>query len=205
MNSQRRRPGIRAILGALVSLSLLCPLRAPSLAGKGDRLPYELGVKVSYGHPIGPESLRDELQRMLVNYLGRSGCFGELSLIREESESDADLILDILLDDYREEHEYGMSIAALNSPDILPEQKQNQVAVISAFVEIDLRERGAPAPARSRRHKQVIAHRPQFDEDAEYEARFRFLDDTARYARDFVCRGSDKKLTKEIERARETP
>ena len=62
-------------------------------AGKGDRLPYNVGLSLDYGPIKGPESVRDNLELQLMNELQAARCFGDVDRFDPERSAEFDLRL----------------------------------------------------------------------------------------------------------------
>jgi hypothetical protein len=167
----------------------------------GSTHPYRLALDVSYGEPTGSESFREDLERSLLHELAR--CFDAVqSLDAEDGGSERDLTLRIVIDDFEEETSFDVSMAQLNSPDAEPDTKRQLVVQFRANFQFELLTVPDSGVVRSKRNFQHAAHRPVLNEDPRYEARLKLIEGVVRFARGFACKGSAKKLEREVERAR---
>jgi hypothetical protein len=165
--------------------------------------PYRLVILVAYGEPLGPESLRDGLERELAERLELDRCFE--SVVRSMSEIDAakeaDLIVEVILDGYREDTHHDVSIATQNRLGE-PGSDLQWNANVEAMVHLQVFRAGDRALVKMKRKQVSVTRRAQPAEDTRFEARSNFFEAIVRKARSYLCGVSPKRWEKLIEQAR---
>jgi hypothetical protein len=186
--------GARRLL--LAALTALACLPGPSARG-GEPLPYRLAVAVEFGVPPGPQSLRDELLYVLVAELRAAGCFLEAG-----AEGEHDLLLEVRLEDFREDVEAETSIAERAASTDPYVERRRVVHSGSTFeVRVLTPEQGV---VRSKRFRLQNSWRPIFDEDPREKARRELVERAVERVRKFTCKGSQKKWSQEVQGARDS-
>ena len=194
--------GSRHRFSCLLTLTALA-LATPSVFGaEGDLLPFALAVDVGYGEPGGPEFIRTELEQELVRTLEESRCFSSIGPLRPGEGPSPDLVLTVLLDDYRDRLDYEISLAARDAPNAMPETERRVVAKLRAEIHVALTLEPDALPVRTRQYRKDVAYRPKGGEDPHYAVQTEFVDEVALSVRKIACKGSEKKLDKEIRAAR---
>jgi len=195
-------PHETASLSVVLLLALAIVAAPVSHAEEGDRLPYHVTVDVAYGKPLGPTRLREQLARGLLRELDNERCFETISSLNEHEETDADIRLTVLLDKWRDETEHEMSLAVKNSDEPDPDRNKLTVENVEVYVYMELVKLPDGKPFRQKQYHQSNSYRPLFQEDAKLAVEDELLDDIIRIVRNFACKGTDKKLDKQIEQAR---
>ena len=187
----------------LVLLSL-CSTRVD--AGRGDQLPFDLQLKVSFDESVGGrESVREEVERVILGELDDADCFRAVGSPLAENAGSADLSLMVRILEVIEETSYDLSIAAQTAPNAPPDADRQQTTRMMADVELRLLTLPEAASVRSKRFQASASHRPTVHEDARTVVRRMVLDDLVDTAVDWVCKGSESKLRKQIAKAHEQP
>lgn len=182
-------------------LALVVLPATPALAGGGPA-PYSVVVDVAFGPEGGPASLRDDIVRGLLRELDRNRCFASVARLQPDVEPQADLLLRLVITELEDRTEYEISLAQRDSPNTTPSEKRRLIARLEAQVRQEIWTLPEENLARVRRFKANAAYRPLFNEDGRYEVELRLVDDLVRSTRAFACKGGAKKLTREVERAR---
>ena len=198
IRSARRRPA--ALAGPLGLLS--CLVAGGPLLG-AEPLPYALGVHVDYGEVRPAETVRERVDRDLVDAIQDEECFDSVVSLDRGATPEVDLILQVNLTNYREQTEYDISMNERNDPDNPPDVARMYTVEISVNIRADVLTAGDSRVVRSKAFRQVGSWRPQLDEDPRYEAVSLMIDNTVKTLRGFVCKGSPKKWAKELAKARE--
>jgi len=166
-------------------------------------LPFELGIRVVYGNFSGPESWRETLERHLIDGLLRRRCYREV-LRYDESDPPQPpaLLLEVRIEGVSEELRFDVGMASLHDPNAPPDVARQVTARIEADLAYDLLTLPDRSVVRTRSSHLLGAHRPVFNEDPQQEARRRLLEAAVAAGESFACKGSAKKLSKQVERAR---
>jgi len=190
-----------ASLIACASLTALALAAAPALAGKDEPRPYTLAVDVGWGDPIGPESVREDVERAVVHELGRRGCFAALERYEPDDPTPSDLLLTIDIDEFFEQSRFGLSVAGVNSPNAPPDTGRAQVAELRAMFDIRLSTVDGDRTVRAKRFGENASYRPVMSEDPRYVAHQRWLESLQRSISHFLCKGSQARFEKEVAQA----
>ena len=193
----------------LLGLSVCPPLNARSAAPA----PFELALQVVYGDDsLGSESLREEVERWIFREVASQRCYaameryGVAPATQEDGEatepSDPDLLFRITLTNLELHESWDVTLAERTSPDRAGEDMSNRITATVAFdVDMDFRLLPDDTTLRKREFRFEQTYRPTMGEDPREAVRMLVLEDLARSARGFACKGT-KKLPREIERAR---
>jgi len=185
---------LRAFSGALVLLALL---QTGAVVGAGPA-EFDLHLRVAYAEDIGRERLRSELELATFERLQESGCFRSVRLATERAEpAESDLLLELILREVIDETEYAMSLAQRSDPRI-PDQDKREVARLEVAYTLRLSTWSDGHLLRQRRPRSEEAYRPLSVEDARYEVELRSVKAISRAARELACRGSAKKLARQV-------
>lgn len=139
---------------------------------------------------------------MLVRGLRKAACFAGTEHQDQEAPADPDrLLLTVHLMLFEENSTYDIPIAALDAPDLPPDAQNNVVVRMRMDMLAELSTAAEAARFRHKRFALSAAHRPVMREDPRYAARDALLEDAASNAVRFACKGSAKKLAREIEQA----
>jgi hypothetical protein len=202
-----RRSKLRFVLWLIpTALVLLGAPPHPTLAGRSGPAPYGLAVQVVYGdETLGAESLREDVERWIFRAIASNGCFASMERVgasSTETPSDSDLLLRIRLTNLDVHESWDVSLAERTSPNNPDEEMATRVTATVAFdVEMDVLVLPEWVPMRSREYRHHQTYRPTTGEDPREAVRMLVLEDLARDARSFVCKGA-KKIPREIGRAR---
>lgn len=187
---------------SLILAFVLCVVAGSADAKDEAPLPYQLGVAIRYGNTGGPERYRQELEQRLINGLGQKSCFETVERFDPQHPERSSLELMILIDEFEEQMRYDVSMAVLNDPRQSEEVQRQVTAEAEAQIQLELRTLPEFAVVRERRLSLREAYRPVFREDPRYEVRRAMVDELIKVARGFACKGSSKKLLRQIEAAR---
>jgi len=174
--------------------------------------PYDVVVHVLWGDDdIGPEALRAQVERTVIHELDRAQCFDTLSRFGGEDEQhvapdgDADLMFDIVISNLEVREDWSVSVVEKASPNQQQDKIDGaQLATVEFDVTFDLGLLPDKLPLRHKRYHHAQSYRPQYGGDPREQVRAEVIDDLARDARSFLCKGT-KKLTKAIDQARTAP
>ena len=183
---------------AVILAGLVC---VSTSAAKEPPRPYRVMVLAAYGEPLGPESLRDDLERELVERLDGDRCFESVVRSTSDAAAEADLIFEVILDRYLEETQYDVTIATQNRPG---EQGSNLQwsAGIEAMVHLQVRRAADRAVVTMKRKRESVNRRAQPVEDTRFEARVTLVESIVHEVRSYVCKVSPGKWEKQIRQAR---
>ena len=185
----------------VVGLGLVC-CTAPAPAKEPFVQPLRLEVLFQ---AEGPERAREELERALLDALDRSGCFARVERHRPESLEGTEeaLLLRLVIDKVIDETEFDLSIAQRYANNAPPDALRQLTARLEVGFRMELWVLPGSVPLRAKYQVVRSSYRPHLDEDPREENRIQATDEAVRAARLFACKGSPKKLRKEIDRARE--
>ncbi|HXV76662.1 MAG TPA: hypothetical protein VD788_10115 [Candidatus Polarisedimenticolaceae bacterium] len=184
---------------ALLAASAVCLAATPAA-------PYDLIVHVVWGdESVGPESLREQVERSVVRWLDAAACYHSLARFDDDHASPNDDVSDLLftieISNLEVREDWEVSIAERTSPDQQPgETDDDLVATVGFDVDFVLQLLPERQALRQRSFRHEKSYRPRFGEDARESVRDEAIDDLARSARSFVC-NRRKKLAGEIARA----
>ena len=197
------------------TLLLLATLGSLASAGQAGPAPFGLSVQVIYGDDsLGAESLREDVERWVFRDIASRGCYASMERYGArsgkggEAESevdprlDSDLLLRIRLTNLEVHESWDVSLAERTSPNNSGEDMSNRITATVAFdVEMEFLLLPELRILRGREYRHHQTYRPSLGEDPREAVRMLVLDDLARDARTFVCKGT-KKLPRVIARAR---
>jgi hypothetical protein len=187
----------------LLVLALLSSSCTSVEAGRGDRLPFDLQLNVGFDESVGGrESVREEVERVILRELDGAACFRTVESRLPEGADRADLRLIVRILEVTEETSYDLSIAAQTAPNAPPAADKKQTTRMMADVELQLSTVPEATNVRSKRFQASASHRPESYEDARAVVRRLVLDDVVDTTVDWVCKGSESKLRKQIAKAR---
>jgi hypothetical protein len=181
------------ILAATLAAFAIC------LPGDGDES-YRLSLHVQWGEPQGPSSFRAELERQIGRELGAKRCFELARPGSIEQPTDRDLELLVTIEDYKEEMYHNYAISELSAPD--SGKVFTGTAHVEAVFRTEVRTLAEGLLVRERRYRHKASYAPLRNEDPRVEAQRRLVDEVARRARRFSCKGAAKDLADDVERAR---
>ena len=190
---------------ALAALVLL-GAAGPAHAAKNRAVALKLAFHVIWGdESMGEESLRDRVEREVLERLEQAGCYS--SVVRADPKAPAegtgaDVLYRLTLGNLEVREDWEVSIAERTSPDQPADEAENQVVARIGFdvsMELSLLPEAVALRDKSYRHDQ--SYRPLHGEDPREEARRMVIDDLARQATAFACKGATK-LPAQIARVR---
>ena len=173
----------------------------PTLAGDDAPRPYRLVVLAAYGEPLGPESLRDELERELAEMLDVDRCFESVVRSTSDAAKEADLIVEVILDRYHEDTRHDVTIVTQQRSGE-PGSNLQWSAVIETVVHLQVRRASDRAVVKMKRKHEMVTRRAQPVEDTRFEARATLLEGIVRQVRSYLCKVSPEKWEKQIRQAR---
>lgn len=185
-----------------ILLSILA-LTAASAAMAGDTpKPWDLGVRIVYGEDPGPESLRDYLETVAIDEIRSRECFRSVRKVENDLRDDSLLVLKVRIDQVRQATEHDVTLGQIYSADHPDEKKlfdytievDGQVGLLASGTDVAILDRGYSFRATRR---PTMLH----DDPSRYLLT-RLLDNFADSMGDFVCKGSEAKLRKQIEQTR---
>lgn len=188
----------------------------PSSAGSNPPAPFNLAFQVIYGDDsLGNESLRESVERWVFREVASRGCYAAMERYTGPVESAGettgdvpagpDLLFRITLTNLDVRESWDVTLAERTSPDGTGEDMSNRITATVAFdVVMDLLVMPEEKKLRRVDFRHNQSYRPTAGEDPREAVRLLVLEDLARSARGFACKGS-KKLPREIERARARP
>ena len=184
-------------------LLLLVALGPQAGAGQAGPAPFELTVQVIYGDDsLGAESLREDVERWVFRDIASRGCYASIARYGATKAEGSDLLLRIRLTNLDVHESWEVSLAERTSPNNSGDDMANRITATVAFdVEMDFLLLPEERILRAREYRHHQTYRPSLGEDPREAVRMLVLDDLARDARTFVCKGT-KKLPREMERAR---
>lgn len=184
--------------GAL-ALAMLCTA-SDTRAGKSEPLPYRMRVVVEWGQPVGPESIRAELEHEIVAEISLAHCFRAVHTAAPASPGPDDLQLRVTVHDYDEEIDFEFSVGDRADPGA------NLDRLMVARLQGDFRAEVSTvleeATVREDRFRQQSSWRPVYREDPREEAQRLLVEAVARATRKFVCKGSAGRWSKQLDSAR---
>jgi hypothetical protein len=193
---------VRLRLGsATLALSLLVIPYAVPHAGKGDELPYSVAVQVARSEHSGPEEMRREVELVLVQRIAEMQCFREAVRWDGDPQS-ADLLLRTRLLDLEDETRYDIEMAQRDDPKAKQEVKRLFTIFLRADILMEVVTLPGEAVVRSRSVAMTESYRPIAFEDPRMQVELQLVDEAVDTVAAFVCKGSAKKLDKEVAQAR---
>jgi hypothetical protein len=190
-------------LALLVALCLLCWSWLPIHAARGDRLDFDLQLAVTFDESVGgPESVRAEVQRVILGSLDHAACFRSVEPVPTDTPGANPLRLTVRILKVEEETSYDLSIAEQTNPNAPQDAAQQQTTRMLADVRLTLSTLPDGVTLRSKRFQTEASHRPGVYEDARSVVRAKVLDDVVDSTVDWVCKGSESKLRKQIAKSR---
>ena len=194
------RSGLRfAWLCACVLIGLVA--FAGAFAAKGDRLPYKVGFLVDYGEQAGPESWREEFEFLVIEHLQSRRCFEVVRRFDPDDPVSTDLLIHVIVAHVEERQNYDISETELYDPDRPPDTEKLFTLELEADFELELRKLPEDVIVRRKRLHARTSYRPRFDEDARYAIRLKVIEDIERALVTLSCKGPEKKLVRDIEKA----
>ncbi len=182
---------------------LFCALLAPTTATAEPAFPYTLAVEIAFDQGGGPESLRQTLMSDLLLKLRSDRCYREV-VSASDAEVSPDLVLSILIREYQENVQHDLSLGDSLAADT-PSARRRFTATFSLRVDLDLR-LAAGGSVRDQRIGIRQQARPRGLAEDESMMREKVREDGTFElivsAASHVCRGSLKKLEKQIDKAR---
>jgi len=170
-------------------------------AGRGDSLPYKLAIEVARSEHSGPEEMRREVEFVLVQTIDERRCFDSADRWGGDAQA-ADLLLRIRLIDLEDETRYDVSQVTRDDPRSSVETSNLYTVYLTADLLVELLTLPGEAVVRSRQLRIAEAYRPVAHEDARSAVELQMIDEAVDATLQFVCKGSAKKLQREIDRAR---
>jgi hypothetical protein len=183
----------------VLASSLQLPAIEQTRAGKNEAFPYRLDVEVAFGQDVGSDDVRRSLERQVLREMD-AGCFEAVKLQGART-TPGELLLRVVVDGVDRETSYDLSIAARSAPDAPPDAQDAYVTTIEASIRLELLAQPDSILVRRKRFKVLGRHRPSGGEDARAVARQEMIDEVALTSRLWVCKGSPKKLSRQIETA----
>ena len=205
----------RARLASLLCLSAGL-LAGPTHGAGKDVAPYELVVDVvsndlqqaaagaRHSGPA-PEVVQDELTTLLINAISSEGCFEAVTAYDSSDPQRGDLLLTVEVFDFLETTEYAYTQSAYTDPNADPDRGKQKVALVEAEFRFFLTTLNRADVLRSKQVKLFHDHVPRQFEDPIYYARNELLEDVRRVGRAFACKGSAKKLAKQLDAVTNAP
>jgi hypothetical protein len=188
---------------ALALLAALIGSGSIATAGGKQGSDYPLMVQVAYGREVGPESLREQLEREIVRQISDQQCFAAVdNFDPEEQPPQGALLFKLVVQDVDDRTNWEIPLAYRERSGAMPDTKQAQVTHLKASVALQLLTLPEFIPVRRNDFTSERGYRPQYGEDAKFEVRMLMLEHLAEEGRKFACKGSAKKLAREVERAR---
>jgi hypothetical protein len=188
---------------AIAILAALLGTASTALAGGKQGSDYPLLVQVAYGREVGPESLREQLEREVVRRISDEQCFAAVDNFDPEADpAQGGLLFRLVVQDVDDRTNWEVPLAYRERSGGMPDATQAQVTMLRAEIVLQLLTLPDFIPVRRNDFTTERGYRPQHEEDAKYEVRLLMLDHLAEEGRKFACKGSAKKLAREIERAR---
>jgi hypothetical protein len=211
MRSSSQIPG-PGILSVLLLLGIaVCP---SSNAGSTEAAPFQLALQVVYGDDsLGSESLREDVERWIFREVASHGCYASMERYgvvadaggEAAGSSNPDLLLRITLTNLEVHESWDVTLAERTAPDRAGEDMSDRITATVAFdVDMDFKLLPEDTTLRKREFAFHQTYRPSMGEDPREAVRMLVLEDLARSARGFACKGT-KKLPREIERTRSRP
>jgi hypothetical protein len=195
----RRRTAALALGAALLSAAGP-PLRS------GERLAYTLALRIRFETASPSASLADEVASSVLAELRAKGCFREVRLAPSEGAPEADVLLELVLSEMREEVRYEQSVAERAQPLDPGTAALAYVATLSFQTSLALAALPGGDVARTGDFHVSVERRPRaVGDDARTGARMDAMRDLARKTRATLCKGSASKLAGAIEAVRRAP
>lgn len=185
----------------LLAVFLAGVMLVPTPAADDAPRPYRLVVFAAYGEPLGPEALRDELERELVEMLDVDRCFQSVVRSTADAADEADLIVEVILDRYHEDTRHDVTIATEKRSGE-PGNALQWSATIEAVVHLQVRRARDRAVVKMKRKHERVTRRAQPVEDTRFEARATLIEGIVRGVRSYLCKVSPEKWEKQIRQAR---
>lgn len=189
----------RMLAFALGWAVVVSPMMA--VAGKGDLLPYRVGFTVEYGANAGPESWREELEFLVIEHLDARQCFTFVRRYDPEDPFPIDLLMRVVVTQVEERQNYDLSEAELYDPNRPPDTGQMFTLELEAEFELELRKQPENVIVRRKHLQTRTSYRPRRDEDARYAIRLEVILDLEKALVGLSCKGPEKKLVQDIEKA----
>ena len=186
--------------GSVILLVLACTPPAST-----ETFPYSVSLDTRFGSPPGPLSFAERLENNLFYEMQRRACFERIVLAREGGAEDIDFVLEVRIHDFMEQVIYDASIAE-RATSVDPTTKRRLFAEIAAKVLARLVHRGDVVVVRSVKSSTLNRAHPAYggqDEDfAREEVRRQALEQLVEETARKICKGSAKKLDRQLEKAR---
>ena len=175
-------------------------------AAKSRTAPLRLAFQVIWGdESMGEESLRDRVERAVLERLERAGCYSTVVRAGPGTAAEgqgADVLYRLTLSNLDVREDWDVSIAERTSPDQPADEAENQVVARIGFdVSMELSLLPETVALRDKRYRHDQSYRPLHGEDPREEARRMVIDDLARQATTFACKSATK-LPAQIARVR---
>lgn len=188
---------VRNLILAFVLMGLACTASAGDVAK-----PWDLGVRVVFGENPGAESLRDYLETVAIDEIRTRGCYRSVRKVENDLREDEMLVLKVRIDEVHQTTEHDVTLAQIYSADH-PSEENLFEYTIEVAGQVGLLASGTDVAVNDRGYSFRAARRPTMLHDD--PSRFlltRLLDNFANTMGDFVCKGSEAKLRKQIDQAR---
>ena len=191
---------MRTALG-LLCLAWILPAGLPAAAGRGDIAPFDLGVQVEFADGVGSDDVHRDVRREMVRGLDRARCYRSVRSMAPEGDAD-DLLLRVSILSVEDELQHEISMAERNDPNASGEVEQMKVSRFRIRLQMELLVAEGALPLRFKQHEILGSYRPVRGEDPRIEARRAAIIDVVRISSGFACKGSPKKLARQIEELR---
>jgi len=188
-------------LFGLVCVLPILAAAAPVEAGRGDIAPFDLGVQVEFAEGVGSDDVHREVRREMVRGLDKARCYRSVRSSAPEGDGD-DLLMRVSILSVEDELQHEVSMAERNAPDAPREIEQMKVSSFRIRLLMELMVADHELLLRSKRHEILGSYRPIRGEDPRFEARRAAIADVVRISTGFACKGSPKKLARQIEESR---
>lgn len=169
-----------------------------------EPLPFALSVQVSFAESSPSPTLRDEIERRILDVVGSRACFASARAVPpdETDRPPGDLLLDLVLGEVRDETRYDQTLAGAMNPDDPDAQIQ-----YSVVLSIQVSERIVALPGgvqlRAQRFRPQVERRPMYiGDDARSFAKEELLSILAKRAASIACDVSKKKAKQAVDAAR---
>lgn len=188
---------------AALGVAIVCLATPPGAAGS-ERWPYRLALAVDYDRQPGPESWREELELLVIDHLQANGCYESVVRFDPDASGPApDLLLVAHVSNVEEQQRYDVAQSELYDPDAPPDTRNQYTVELMADFAFELRKLPERVTLRDKRMRLSESYRPRLNEDPRYEVRLGMIERVERALLSLACKGSEKKLQRDIDRALE--
>lgn len=177
-------------------------LASPPLHAGDPPLPFPVQIQVVEGSRSLPGAIRNDVEDALLVSLRARHCAPGASVRPPEGRAEDGVLLRLVLDDAVEENRWDVSVADRARPVSGADPMHRSTSVLEMAVRMELLPQPGGKAIRDRSYR-VVARRTAATpgEDSAALARAEAVRRVAREAADMLCKGSRRKLLRQLERS----